>query len=193
MAADGFTFNSGSLSMWLISPVGAVAVIGTLVLIFKQPDAPAWFQVIGSLAAVVTALIVANKQARDIAKARRNRDEVVFRLVCGVAKRAAAVSSLLFQNFDTMQSSDRAARTEIMTTVEEQALAMRGINPVDLPLPDMVEPFLIIRGALEKSVVMAQLLSDGSAVDVLKCVTTLSHNSQAVNMAAVKLSEMRLS
>ncbi|WP_223462679.1 MULTISPECIES: hypothetical protein [unclassified Pseudomonas] len=144
------------------------------------------------MAAVVTALVVANKQARDTAQARRTNDEVVFRLDCGVATRAAAVSSLLFQNFDTIQSNDKAARVEIMTTVEEQLLAMRGINPVDLPLPDMVEPFLVIRGALEQSVVMARLLSDTGTIDRLRCATTLSMNSQAIHDAARKLSGLRL-
>jgi len=192
MNTDSAKFTNKRLVLWLLSPLGVLLVVGGAVLAFMQKDAPAWFQVIGSLAAVITALVVANKQARDTAQARRSKDEVVFRLVCGVAERAAAVSSLLFQNFDTIQSNDKAARVEIMTTVEEQLLAMRGINPVDLPLPDMVEPFLVIRGALEQSVVMARLLSDTGMIDRLRCATTLSMNSQAIHQAARKLSGMRL-
>ncbi|WP_454842505.1 hypothetical protein [Pseudomonas hormoni] len=193
MNADKAKFTDQKPILWLLSPLSVLLVVGGLAWVFKQNDAPAWFQVIGSLGAVVTALVVANKQARDTAQARRAKDEVVYRLVCGVADRAAAVSSLLFRNFDMIQSDDKAARVEIMTTVEEQLLAMRGINPVDLPLPEMVEPFLIIRGALEQSVVMARLLSDTGVIDRLRCATTLSMNSQAIHQAARKLSGMQLS
>lgn len=108
--------------------------------------ASAWGQAVGSLSAVFTALYVANKQARDTAHARRRRDEVAMKLVCGVAKRADAVSSLLFTNFQQIQNGDEALKTEILTTVEEQLLALRGINPIELPLPEMVEPFLKING-----------------------------------------------
>ena len=139
--------------VWIFLAIGALgwALFVVLDAFGATQTASAWVQAVGSLSAVFTALFVANKQARDTAQARRRRDEVAMKLVCGVAVRAAAVSSLLFTNFQQMQDGDEALKTEILTTVEEQLLALRGINPIELPLPEMVEPFLKIRGHLSKA------------------------------------------
>ena len=180
--------------VWIFLAIGALgwALFVVLDAFGATQTASAWVQAVGSLSAVFTALYVANKQARDTAHARRRRDEVAMKLVCGVAKRAAAVSSLLFTNFQQMQNGDEALKTEILTTVEEQLLALRGINPIELLLPEMVEPFLKIRGALEQSIIFAQLLSRKELIDQMRCATVLAMNSQATRIAASQLSNMKL-
>lgn len=180
--------------VWGFLAIGALgwALFVVLDAFGATQTASAWVQAVGSLSAVFTAVYVANKQARDTAQARRRRDEVAMKLVCGVAARAAAVSSLLFTNFQQMQDADEALKTEILTTVEEQLLALRGINPIELPLPEMVEPFLKIRGALEQSIIFAQLLSRKEVIDRMRCATVLAINSQATRIAASQLSDMKL-
>lgn len=155
-------------------------------------DAPAWVQAIGSIAAVLVAVIIANKESRNALRAKRQQREVVFRLVNGVAHRTAQASRLLFQNFQVLHEGDKAAQVEVLAAVEEHLLAMRGINPVDLPMAEMVEPFLKIRGALEQSVVMARLLSETQVVDRIRCATALVNSSQIINLATVELAALSL-
>lgn len=108
--------------------------------------------------------------------------------------RAAEVSSLLFRSFNELQLQVTETSEEILTTVESQVLALRGINPVDLPRPEMVEPFLRIKAAMEQSHVMASLLANGrdGHVDRLRCATVFAHNSQAVHKSAKELQQVAL-
>ncbi|NWB30689.1 hypothetical protein [Pseudomonas gingeri] len=184
-------------SIWVVWAILAAGALGWSFFVVLdafdlKKDAAAWLQAVGGIAAVFAAFYVGNKQARDAVAARHQRQVVVFQLVCSVADRAASASHLLFQSFNDMQSSDTALNAEIITTVEAQLMALNGISPVDLPLPDMVEPFLVIRGALEQSVVFARLLSDGSQKDVMRCATVFSKNSQLISISARKLAQMEL-
>lgn len=191
IADEGIVISPRRLLQWLVTPWGVSFAAGSLILVWRSSEAPAWFQAVGSVAAVFAALTVANKQARDTAHAQRVRDEVVFNLVVGIAKRADEATSLLFREFQTLHETDKAAKIEILTEVEEHLSAIRSIDPVELPLPAMVEPFLIIRGTLEKSVVMARLLSEPD-VDHLRCATVLQISSQRVHLASTQLSLMTL-
>lgn len=180
--------------VWAFLAIGALgwALFVVLDAFGATQTASAWVQAIGSISAVFTAMYVANKQARESAQALRRRDDVAMKLVCRVATRAAEVSSLLFSNFGQMQSGDTDFNTEILTTVEEQLLVLRGINPIEMPRPDMVEPFLKIRGALEQSIIFAQMLSRKEVVDHMRCATVFSINSQVIHNAATELLAMDL-
>lgn len=185
-------FNTNSVYKIALSPPGALSLGAAVTLLltgWSSESAAAWVQALGGIAAVGAAFYIGNKQARDTARARLQRDEVIFRLVCGIAKRATEVSHVLFVNFDSLHESDVAKRVEVLTEAEEHLMAIRGINPVDLPLPDMVEPFMAILGALEKATVMARLLSEPN-VDRLRCATVLSHSSQKISIAARLLINM---
>ncbi|MGE8504083.1 MAG: hypothetical protein ACN6P1_17810 [Pseudomonas sp.] len=177
----------GISTLWLL--IGIFEHFGVL-----DTESPNWVQAIGSIAAVVAAVLVANRQGQQQAKERQNKDKVVSQLVVGVAIRAAAVSSLLFHSFSDLQQQVKETSEEILTTVESQLLALRGINPVDLPRPEMVEPFLRIRAAMEQSYVMASLLANGrdGHIDRLRCATVFAHNSQAVHKAAEELQQAAL-
>ncbi|WP_043309533.1 hypothetical protein [Pseudomonas sp. ML96] len=174
-------------SLWLL--IGVFVHFGVL-----NGDSPGWVQAVGSIAAVFAAVLIANKQDEQQAQERKSKDRVVSNLVVGVATRAAAVSSLLFQSFNQLQQQIDETSEEILTTVESQVLALRGINPVDLPRPEMVEPFLRIRAAMEQSYVMAGLMAKGrdGYVDRLRCATVFAHNSQAVHAAALELQRVAL-
>ena len=187
-------FNTNTLYKIILSPPGSLFLGVSITLLLEgwsSESAAAWVQALGGIAAVGAAFYIGNKQARDMARARRQRDEVIFRLVCGIAKRAAEVSHVLFVNFDSLHESDTAKRIEVLTEAEEHLMAMKVVNPVDLPLPDMVEPFMAIRGALEKATVMARLLSEPN-VDRLRCATVLAHSSQKISIAATALFNMKL-
>lgn len=184
-------------SIWVVWFFLAIGALGwSLFVVIEafnvKKDAAAWLQAFGGIAAVGAAFYIGNKQTRDAMAARRERHEVIFELVRSVTDRAATVSSLLFHSFGDVQSGDIALKTEIIATVEAQLMALKGINPVDLPLPEMVEPFLVIRGALDQSVVFARLLSDGTNKDAMRCATVFSHNSQAISIAARQLAAMEL-
>lgn len=174
----------GIPALWLL--IGIFAHFGVL-----DKESPDWVQAVGSIAAVFAAVLVANRQGQQQVRERQNKDRVVSHLVVGVAKRAAAVSSLLFQSFNDLQQQVKETNEEILTTVESSVLALRGINPVDLPRPEMVEPFLRIRAAMEQSHVMTNLLANGrdGYVDRLRCATAFAHNSQAVHKAAEELQQ----
>lgn len=180
--------------VWFFLSIGALgwSLFVVLDAFDLRQDAAEWLQAFGGIAAVAAAFYIGNKQTRDTVLARRERHQVIFELVCGVTKRAADVSGLLFQNFGDMQSGDVALETEIITTIEAQLMALKGVNPVELPLPEMVEPFLVIRGALEQSVVFARLLSDGTKKDVLRCATVFANNSQIISIRARELAAMEL-
>lgn len=142
-------------SLWMVWFFLSVGALGWSLFIVldafdAKRDAAAWLQAFGGIAAVGAAFYIGNKQTRDAMVARRERHEVIFKLVCSVTERAATVSSLLFKSFGDVQSGDIALKTEIITTVEAQLMALKGINPVDLPLQEMVEPFLVIRGHSNK-------------------------------------------
>lgn len=172
----------GIPTLWLM--IAVFEYFGVL-----DQDSPGWIQAIGSIGAVFAAVFIATHQSRQRAIEQRNRGLVVSRLVVGVATRAAGVSSLLFHSYNDLMRKVDETNEEILTLLESQVLALRGINPVDLPHPDMVEPFLKIRGAMEQSNVMAGLLvraRDGH-FDHLRCATVFSHNSQAVAIAAQEL------
>ncbi|MBA6101718.1 hypothetical protein [Pseudomonas monteilii] len=172
----------GIPTLWLL--VGTFEHFGVL-----DTDSPGWVQAIGSIAAVFAAVLIANRQGQQQIRERQSRDKVVSLIVVDVAMRAAAVSSLLFQSFNELQQQVMETNEEILTTVESQVLALRGIDLVDLPRPEMVEPFLRIRAAMEQSHVMANLLAKGrdGYVDRLRCATTFAHNSQIVHGAAEEL------
>lgn len=177
----------GISTLWLL--VGVFVHFGVL-----DNDSPGWVQAVGSIAAIFVAVLIAHRQGEHQALERRNKDRVVSNLVVGVATRAAAVSSLLFHSFNDLQRQVTETNEEILTTVESQVLALRGINPVDLPSSEMVEPFLRIRAAMEQSYVMAGLLANGrdGYVDRLRCATVFAHNSQAVHKAAEELQRVAL-
>lgn len=186
--------NTSTWYKIILSPPGSLCIGVVITLLLKgwsSESAAAWVQAIGGIAAVGAAFYIGNKQARDTARARRQRDEVIFRLVCGIAKRAAEVSHVLFVNFDSLHESDTAKRVEVLTEAEEHLLAMKVVSPIDLPLPEMVEPFMAIRGALEKATVMARLLSEPQ-VDRMRCATVLAHSSQKIRIAADALMSMEL-
>ncbi|MNR67123.1 hypothetical protein D3C85_1909570 [compost metagenome] len=65
---------------------------------------------------------------------------------------------------------------------------------MDLPRPEMVEPFLRIKAIMEQSYVMAGLLANGrdGYVDRLRCATVFAHNSQAARIAAEELQKAAL-
>lgn len=185
-------FNLGTLlsRAWLMP----VVVIGVFLLVWMliyapwgAESAPDWVQAIGGVAAICAAVWIASQDSRSRARERVSRDRVIAELVVRIADRSAGVSSLLFENFDRLIESDDGGK-EVLTTVESQLLALRGINPVELPHLDMVGPFLKIRGALEQSHLMASLLygSKGGS-DVLRYCTIFSNNSQVIHMAAKEL------
>lgn len=177
----------GIPTLWLL--IGVFEHFGVL-----DKDSPGWVQAVGSIAAVFAAVLIANKQGRQQFQERQSKGLVVSHLVVGVAMRAAEVSSLLFRSFNELQLQVTETSEEILTTVESQVLALRGINPVDLPRPEMVEPFLRIKAAMEQSHVMASLLANGrdGHVDRLRCATVFAHNSQAVYRAAKELQQVAL-
>ncbi|MFK3680657.1 hypothetical protein [Pseudomonas sp. NPDC088890] len=177
----------GIPTLWLL--IGVFEHFGVL-----DRDSPGWVQAVGSIAAVLAAVLIANKQGRQQSQERQSKDLVVSHLVVGVATRAAEVSNLLFMSFNDLQQQVAETNEEILTTVESQVLSLRGINPVDLPRPEMVEPFLRIKAAMEQSHVMASLLANGrdGHVDRLRCATVFAHNSQAVHKAAKELQQAAL-
>ena len=192
MRSTEIKFNTSTVCKVLLSPPGALClgVVITLVLTgWSRESAAAWVQALGGIAAVGSAFYIGNRQARDTARARQQRDEVIFRLVCGIARRASEVSHVLFVNFESLHETDIAKRVEVLTEAEEHLMAMRVVNPVDLPLPDMVEPFMAMLGALEKATVMARLLSEPN-VDRMRCATVLAHSSQKISIAANVLMSM---
>ncbi|MDF2395811.1 hypothetical protein GWQ44_09710 [Pseudomonas sp. 3MA1] len=195
---ENFSMPSGMrlASIWVVWGVIAIGALGwalfaVLDAFGLKQEAAAWLQAFGGIAAVCAAFYIGNKQTKDAIAVRDAKQHVVVQLVLCVTSRAAAVSSLLFQSFTEMQSENIALKTEIMTSVEEQLMALKGINPVDFPSQEMVEPFLVIRGALEQSIVFARLLAEGDAKDVMRCAYVFSTNSQAINIAAQKLAELQ--
>ncbi|WP_282363259.1 hypothetical protein [Pseudomonas sp. PS01297] len=184
-------------ALWLLiisnfmlwSMVGVFAHFGVL-----DKDSPGWVQAVGSIAAIFVAVLISQWQGEQQALERRKKDRVVSNLIVGVATRAAAVSSLLFQSFNDLQQQVKETNEEILSTVEAQVLTLRGINPMDLPSPEMVEPFLRIRAIMEQSYVMAGLLANGRKenVDPLRCATVFAHNSQAARIAADELQKAAL-
>ncbi|WLI13441.1 MULTISPECIES: hypothetical protein [Pseudomonas] len=177
----------GIPTLWLM--VGVFVHFGVL-----DKDSPGWVQAIGSIAAIFVAVLITHRQGEQQTMERRNKDRVVSNLIVGVATRAAAVASLLFHSFNDLQLQVQETNEEILTTVESQVLALRGINPMDLPRPEMVEPFLRIRAIMEQSYVMAGLLAKGrdGYVDRLRCATVFAHNSQAARIAAEELQQAAL-
>ncbi len=152
-------------------------------------ESSGWVQAIGSIAAIFTAVVIANRQGEQQIQAHRTKDQVIINLVMEVATRAAAASHALFVGFDDLQKQNKETSEEILTAIESQVLALRGINPADLPKPEMVEPFLKLRAIMEQNHVMAGLLANGrdGYVDKLRCATVFAHNSQAANAAACEL------
>lgn len=182
--------------VWVFLAIGALGWALFMVLDFFEvkEHAAAWVQAVGAIAAIAGAFLIANRQSRQQAQDRRNKDLVVHHLVVDVANRAAGVSHLLFMNFNELQQQVIETSEEILMTVESQVLALRGINPVDLPRSEMVAPFLRIKAAMEQSYVMAGLLAKGrdGYIDRLRCATTFSINSQAVAIAARELQAISL-
>ncbi|WPE29277.1 hypothetical protein PshuTeo1_50430 [Pseudomonas hunanensis] len=155
-------------------------------------ESSGWVQAIGSIAAIFTAVVIANRQGEQQIQAQRTKDQVMMSLVTGVATRAAAASHALFVGFDGLEKQNKETNEEILTAIESQVLALRGINPADLPKPEMVEPFLKLRAIMEQKHVMAGLLANGRVgyVDKLRCATVFAHNSQAANVAACELQRL---
>ncbi|PNG36711.1 hypothetical protein A1395_30645 [Pseudomonas protegens] len=184
--------NDRVFRIWMCCGLLAMGCVVAAFWAFDLRDAPAWIQAVGSIAAVAAALLVANAQTRETTKARRTRDEVIFRLVRSVAAKAAKATMHLFQSFETLHSGDRAARAQLLSDFEQQLFIVRGIDPIELPMAEMVEPFLNMRGAMEQSIVLAKLLAEDGLIDRLACATTLSISSQVVNCEAERLFALKL-
>lgn len=152
-------------------------------------ESSGWVQAIGSIAAIFAAIAIANRQGEQQIRAHKTKDQVMMSLVIGVATRAAAASHALFIGFDDLQKQNKETNEEVLTAIESQVLALRGINATDLPKPEMVEPFLKLRGIMEQNHVLAGLLANGrdGYVDKLRCAVVFAHNSQAANEAACEL------
>lgn len=175
--------------IWIVWAFLAVGAVGWPFFVLlnafdAKQDAAAWVQAIGSVAAVAMALFVANKQARETAKARRTRESVILKLVSSVARNAATTTANLFNSFDVLHSEDKAAQVQLLSDYEQQLILVRGINPVELPVVEMLEPFIKMRGAMEVGLALAKLLAEGGKVDRLACATTLQITDQIVNGAA---------
>lgn len=178
----GWTLLVGAATLFVL--IGIFAHFHVL-----DQESSGWVQAIGSIAAVFTAVLIANRQGEQQIQAHRTKEQVIMNLVVGVATRAAAASHALFLGFVDLQKQQKETSEEILITIESQVLALRGINPVDLPKPEMVEPFLRLRAIMEQNHVMAGLLANGrdGYIDQLRCATVFSHNSQAATAAASEL------
>ncbi|WP_400518330.1 hypothetical protein [Pseudomonas aeruginosa] len=148
----------------------------------------AWVQAIGSVGAIVAAIFVSIRQSRDQASEKEKKKQVITAYVLEVSTQCAAVSSALAQSFSTDEA--RLEQTTTLASAEERLLALRGINPADFPDPEMVQLFMILRGAMERAVLMATLIAKAKDCDTLACMAALTHDSQAIRDVSMKLMEI---
>ncbi|HHK5136847.1 TPA: hypothetical protein ACQT1F_005185, partial [Pseudomonas aeruginosa] len=148
----------------------------------------AWVQAIGSVGAIVAAIFVSIRQSRDQDSEKEKKKQVITAYVLEVSTQCAAVSSALAQSFSTDEA--RLEQTTTLASAEERLLALRGINPADFPDPEMVQLFMILRGAMERAVLMATLIAKAKDCDTLACKAALTHDSQAIRDVSMKLMEI---
>ncbi|WP_143490691.1 hypothetical protein [Pseudomonas aeruginosa] len=148
----------------------------------------AWVQAIGSVGAIVAAIFVSIRQSRDQASEKEKKKQVITAYVLEVSTQCAAVSSALAQSFSTDEA--RLEQTTTLASAEERLLALRGINPADFPDPEVVQLFMILRGAMERAVLMATLIAKAKDCDTLACKAALTHDSQAIRDVSMKLMEI---
>lgn len=148
----------------------------------------AWVQAIGSVGAIVAAIFVSIRQSRDQASEKEKKKQVITAYVLEVSTQCAAVSSALAKSFSTDKA--RLVQTTTLASAEERLLALRGINPADFPDPEMVQLFMILRGAMERAVLMATLIAKAKDCDTVACMAALTHDSQTIRDVSLKLMEI---
>ncbi|HFH4096062.1 hypothetical protein [Pseudomonas aeruginosa] len=185
--------NMKLASIWVVWGFLSLAALGWgLQVVITATDIregmAAWVQAIGSVGAIVAAIFVSIRQSRDQDSEKEKKKQVITAYVLEVSTQCAAVSSALAQSFSTDEA--RLEQTTTLASAEERLLALRGINPADFPDPEMVQLFMILRGAMERAVLMATLIAKAKDCDTLACKAALTHDSQAIRDVSMKLMEI---
>jgi len=173
---------------WVVGITSIFLLIGVFVHYgVLEENSPGWLGAVGSLGAVFAAVFIASHQSREQAKVRRSKERVVEVVVTELAERASMVASDLFQSFEIMRRGTTTSQRELLVRSEYYLSAIQGISLAELPRPEMVEPFLIIRGSLEQSILQARLLIESKEIDSLRGLIILNESSNAIREALGRL------
>jgi len=137
--------------VWAFLAIGALGWALFVVLEFfdAKNDAAAWVQAVGSVAAIIAAVIISSADRRSNKKHIRARELVVIRAVeeiCLEARHAVACLDAGLRNFYRPVTPDAPSDIrERLNYVEELQRDLVAIDLMSMPNTDMVESVIQIR------------------------------------------------
>jgi hypothetical protein len=134
---------------WLFLAIGALggALFVLLDAFDAKKDAAAWVQAVGSVAAILIAVWVANKQSQERVETMRNQDNELLKKIYGVAKYAAQVSVNTFVYVNQERPEDDIVR-KFLGALRECEILSREVSFTQVPLSEVALGWLELRHAV---------------------------------------------
>lgn len=135
--------------VWLFLATGALggALFVLLDAFDAKKDAAAWVQAVGSVAAILIAIRVANKQSQERIETMRNQDNELLKKIYGVAKYAAEVSANTSIYIGQERPEDVIVR-KFLGALRECEVLSREVSFTQVPLSEVALGWLELRHAV---------------------------------------------
>ncbi|AOE78725.1 hypothetical protein A7318_09085 [Pseudomonas lurida] len=150
------SFSFALKTFWVCFFLSLFFVLLVLILKFgsslKSSDAASWVQAIGSIAAIVAAIVIAGAQSRRMETQSIESNRVVLEALISIADRARHAVLRLHE-----QTSPNRRSAEDVAYVEASYHAFVSIDMLKLPTVAMLNQVMIIRSNLEVALQQASL------------------------------------
>jgi hypothetical protein len=192
MLPDTITFNPIKLvKQLLVSPVGAGLgfITGWLCLTYlTKENAPAWVQAVGSVGAIWATAWVANRQQREQAVHRLEKDKVVVAAIAEIARASSMAINRLFELASSNQVKDKMEEfVRWIEYVERQHQTIKGIDLISLPKAEMIQPFLQLTHNIQSAANNSRKYTAGAVGDELRSIgISMKLNKDIVASLATK-------
>lgn len=177
---------------WVVGAVWLIAVICVgldTFLQLKPGDMSGWVQAIGSIAAIISAIVIAGRQTRREQAAKRHDQRVMVMIVLDIAKRCNEVASAEKPvHRPTVYDTAIGRKNHELEKIEKLYLELQGLELPAVGSPGVVLATIELRGAVNELLARIMAVSDGS----LSALTSSSKTQVVSAKAAVAEAASRL-
>ncbi|MCO7626434.1 hypothetical protein NJC08_08415 [Pseudomonas fluorescens] len=135
--------------VWLFLAIGSLggALFVLLDAFDAKKDAAAWVQAVGSVAAILIAIWMANKQSQERIEIVRKQENELLKKIYGVAKYAAQVSVNTFV-YINQEHPEAAIVRKFLGALRECEILSREVSFTQVPLSEVALGWLELRHAI---------------------------------------------
>lgn len=143
--------------IWVVWCFLAIGALGWTVMVVIEAvgpiDAPDWVQAIGSVAAIVAAIFIANADRRSARSDSRRRELVILCAVHNAAQDAVSAMWFLDEGlrkyYRPITEDSPADIRERIEFIDSAIRSLKGIDLMQMPFPEVVEALIQLKALLE--------------------------------------------